>query len=469
MVLFPIFKSNKRQLNSAFSAAGILLLVGSIILVSTAVPYPSYWALLPTLATVLIINASHNQGNLANLILSQKPLVFIGKISYSAYLWHWPMIVYYRIYISERHFTLLESISLTFLSLILGYLSWRFIEEKFRHTQAANGKVLKLGLASTVLIIAASFSVYLTNGYSMRFADEVLAYTSKAPMTKTKCLEKIRISDQLDEKFCVVGNKWDESKYKGVIWGDSHSQHWSQAFQLIGERLDIAFAIAPKQCPPYLNANYVKEFYPKYPDFTERCSNKQQITLDWLNKSPEVGFIVMSSAWSSHIRKLYNDQHTDNYLNTSPITNRDSSIGKNLSAQALAKTIASLDLTDRKLLLLSDIPRPNRSLNDNYFSATTPVLRANKSDNYSFLDETTTKQWHLDSDLVLSDIAQEHTNVSAIILTDKLCDAGTCPSFINSELIYRDDNHLRSNLQKKTVEQLTKKSGLFEYFQQQLK
>lgn len=172
----------------------------------------------------------------------------------------------------------------------------------------------------------------------------------------------------------------------------------------------------------------------------------------------------MSSAWSSHIRKLYNDQYTDNYLNTSPITDRDSNLGKNLSAQALAKTIASLDLTDRKLLLLSDIPRPNRSLNDNYFSATTPVLRADKSDNYSFLDEATTKQWHLDSDWVLKYIAQAHTNVSAIILTDKLCKAGTCPSFINSELIYRDDNHLRSNLQRETVEELAEISGLFEYF-----
>lgn len=113
------------------------------------------------------------------------------------------------------------------------------------------------------------------------------------------------------------------------------------------------------------------------------------------------------------------------------------------------------------------MPRPNRSLNDAYFNATADVLRedsGDSNDSYLFLDEDKIRGWHKYSDEVLRVISSEKANVDSIILTDKFCKEGKCITFINSELIYRDENHIRLNLSSGTVDELTKLSGIDGYF-----
>ncbi len=418
--------------------------------------------LIITLSSYII--SSHIPGSISNFLLTQNILVKIGKFSYSAYLWHWPVIVYYRIYISERSFTFLETLSLILLSLFLGYLSWRFIEEKFRYRKYTTTKVYGYAVLSSGLLIFISFSVYLSKGYSSRFSDDVLRNADTRGMETVDCQEKIQIYPDLEKKFCVVGQKWLAAKNKGVIWGDSHSLHWSQAFNALGKRFDIAFVIAPEQCPPYLYSQYVKEFYPKFPTFTEQCTKKHRLTVDWLNENSDIKFIVMTAAWSGHIRMLYNENYKNNYLDTSPLTNRDPNIGQKLSAHALRETINSLNLDQRHILLLSDVPRPNRSLNDSYFSANANLLRETSNESYLFLEEGKIRNWHNSSDEVLEVISSENGNIESIILSDKLCKNGKCTTFIHSELIYRDSNHLRLNLSIKTLDELVQLIGINDYF-----
>lgn len=401
---------------------------------------------------------------MSNVLLTQSYLVKIGKFSYSAYLWHWPVIVYYRIYISDRSFSFIETLSLIFLSLFLGYFSWRFIEEKFRYQKYSTKIVFISAVLSSGILIVISFLIYLSHGYSSRFSNDVVKYIDRLSMSKVECVENIQLFYDFKQEFCVVGQKWSLAKNKGVIWGDSHSLHWSQAFNVLGKKFGIAFVIAPESCPPYLNSQYVKEFYLKFPNYTEHCTKKHNLTVDWLNENKDIRFIVMTAAWAGHIRKLYDEKHKNNYLNTSPPANRDAKIGYKLSIQALRDTINSLNLEDRHTLLLSDMPRPNRSLNDSYFSAATNVLREGNNESYLFLDEEKIRNWHKYSDKVLKVISSENANIDNITLTDKFCKKGKCITFINSELIYRDGNHMRVNLSLSTLDELNKLSGINEYF-----
>ena len=80
------------------------------------------------------------------VILTLRPMLFVGKISYSAYLWHWPIVVYYRIYINERAFNFVEVILLSLASLLAGYFSWKFIEEKYRYLKFPEKKVFRIML-----------------------------------------------------------------------------------------------------------------------------------------------------------------------------------------------------------------------------------------------------------------------------------------------------------------------------------
>ena len=213
-------------------------------------------------------------------------------------------------------------------------------------------------------------------------------------MWKYECPERIDLFGDLNKRFCVVGAPWDSDSIKGIVWGDSHSEHFAPLLNKLATTRDISLVIAPLECPPYLNSNYIKEHYNKFPNFTEDCTTKQLMTINWINMHPEVKLIIMSAAWSGHIRMLYTDDHPENDSN-SPLSKRSAEVGKNLSVVAMRATLASLDLTNRHVLLLGDIPRPNRNLNECAFNEISPIFRADCAEPYTFLDGRRVRAWHL--------------------------------------------------------------------------
>lgn len=120
-------------LTQLLSLTGIALVLGSIFLLDNSLPFPSRYALLPTIGAALIILFA-TPNNLAGQILSLKPLVFVGLISYSAYLWHQPLLVFARMqpYL-EPSLELMAAMA--FSSLLLAWFSWRFVERPFRQRQ----------------------------------------------------------------------------------------------------------------------------------------------------------------------------------------------------------------------------------------------------------------------------------------------------------------------------------------------
>ncbi|TXH69386.1 MAG: acyltransferase [Thiothrix sp.] len=135
--LAAVYLKNKQVstgwLAQCLSLVGLALVLGSIFLLNNSLPFPSSYALFPTLgATLIILFASPH--NLAGQALSLKPLVFVGLISYSAYLWHQPLLVFARMqpYV-EANLALMAAMALA--SLVFAWLSWRFVESPFRNRQ----------------------------------------------------------------------------------------------------------------------------------------------------------------------------------------------------------------------------------------------------------------------------------------------------------------------------------------------
>ncbi|SKA96401.1 Peptidoglycan/LPS O-acetylase OafA/YrhL, contains acyltransferase and SGNH-hydrolase domains [Thiothrix eikelboomii] len=141
-------------ITSVLAVLGLVLILGSIIFLNTSLPFPSRYALFPTLgATLIILFAAPT--NFIGRLLAFKPLVLIGLISYSAYLWHQPLLVFARLqpYL-EPNLGLMTAMA--FSSLLLAWLSWRYVERPFRHKQtltrpqifslAGLGSLLFLGL-----------------------------------------------------------------------------------------------------------------------------------------------------------------------------------------------------------------------------------------------------------------------------------------------------------------------------------
>jgi peptidoglycan/LPS O-acetylase OafA/YrhL len=159
-VLAALYLRNHAQpqglIAELFAALGLAAILGSIVFLHTGLPFPSVYALLPTLgATFVILFAAPT--NFTGRLLALKPLVFVGLISYSAYLWHQPLLVFARLQpYTEPNLWLMSAMAI--LSLVLAWLTWRFIERPFRNRQ-------RFSRAQTFSFAALGSAFFLGLGY----------------------------------------------------------------------------------------------------------------------------------------------------------------------------------------------------------------------------------------------------------------------------------------------------------------
>lgn len=161
-----------RWLNNLLSLLGFALICFATFVYDETVPFPSMYALVPTLGTLLIIVFAQ-EGTLVNRLLSVKLFVGIGLISYSAYLWHQPIFAFVKYRSFTEPSTLLMS-GLCLAVVLLAYLSWRFVEKPFRNKTAYSRRFIFTfsGLATSVFIVAGSV-LNLSDGFKSReiYAD----------------------------------------------------------------------------------------------------------------------------------------------------------------------------------------------------------------------------------------------------------------------------------------------------------
>ena len=150
------------------SLLGLGLIIYSIIAFDESIPFPSLYAVLPTVGAALIILFTI-PSTLVYHILSTRIMVGIGLISYSAYLWHYPLFVFARIYsLDELSITIVCLLSIS--SLLLAYFSWRFIERPFRNKQRFTRKqIFTSSIIASVLLILVGAAFTLSDGAAFRF------------------------------------------------------------------------------------------------------------------------------------------------------------------------------------------------------------------------------------------------------------------------------------------------------------
>lgn len=158
--------------SQASSYLGMILLLVGFITIHETDPFPGWNALFPCIGTALLIHAGVDPSQpLANRLFATRLPVAIGALSYSLYLVHWPLIAFLR-YRLNRDFELPETIGILAVSLFLAYLSWRFVEQPFRHlSYDVAPRAFNMALASIVLVGAVGGGLWVSQGLPQRFPD----------------------------------------------------------------------------------------------------------------------------------------------------------------------------------------------------------------------------------------------------------------------------------------------------------
>ena len=252
IIYAPSSQSNDNTLRNTQAILGVTLIGIGLLLITKERHFPGTWALLPTLGAVLIISAG-SQAWLNRVILSNRILVWFGLISFPLYLWHWPLLSFARIVESETPSSIIRITAVIF-SILLAWLTYKFIEKPIRFGKFGNTKTIVLAVLM-VVIGSIGYFTYKYDGLGFRFPKLLNELTSyKYDYIAEYQLHSCFLDVEEDHtKFNSCTTNIDSNKKSILIWGDSHAAHLYRGFEAsFGNKFNIIQRTA-SGCPPILD------------------------------------------------------------------------------------------------------------------------------------------------------------------------------------------------------------------------
>jgi peptidoglycan/LPS O-acetylase OafA/YrhL len=333
----PVIRS--RALREVVAGAGLLVILIACFLYDDKTTFPGLAALAPVLGAAAIIHAGASGSSLAERLLQWRPVVYIGLISYSLYLWHWPLIVLVRYGMGMESITPYIPVLLA-ASLALGSLSYHFIEQPFRRGVLVTRKFVFSSSAvfASVLAIASAIGL-MRAGFEARFNSTVI----KLDQARSPAIPFVNCSEKPVDSACIFGRS--KGKPTMLLWGDSHLLALAPALNesLASQETRAVFANL-SACPPMLAVdNAVKAI----------CPAQNLAVKNYLLAHPEIKTVVMSAYWSTYFRE---DGPLTAQAGNPPVK------GINAAKNGLASTIQWLRANGRQVILIGPFPVYEKSV-----------------------------------------------------------------------------------------------------------
>ena len=214
-----------QALREALAVVGLALIVYALFRFSSATHFPGASALIPCLGAAILIHAGQGERtSLVSKALSLWPVAFVGLISYSLYLWHWPLLVFAR-YWNIRELSSGQVIAIVIASFVLAVLSWTYVEQPFRRKQTRISRALLFAGAATAIVVlmVSGLRDVRSNGFPGRLSPEAIAIarSAKTPDAE-RALQRACIMASPDNP-CVAGAQVPPSV---AVWGDAMRSGW---------------------------------------------------------------------------------------------------------------------------------------------------------------------------------------------------------------------------------------------------
>ncbi len=222
---------------------GLLLIFWSVFAYDRHTLFPGAAALAPVVGTMLVIASPLDVATPVQRLLSLSPLVFVGKLSYSLYLWHWPLLSIAR-YAADGELALTAKIAVLLITIVAAYLSYVWVERPIHSRRwLVSNKKLLLTLGSVwFLISATALYFYLSDGCVFR---SQLAVSEAPEIYPLSTIQTIR-----GGKLPVLGDTGN-GRPSFIVWGDSHAaMNMPMINELAEQRKLSGIAAAMSSSPP---------------------------------------------------------------------------------------------------------------------------------------------------------------------------------------------------------------------------
>ncbi|MBC7445404.1 MAG: acyltransferase [Polaromonas sp.] len=330
-----------RLLRNTLSAGGLAAILLACWGYSDATVFPGLTALAPVLGAALVIHAGSSGPTWAGRLLQWRPLVYVGLISYSLYLWHWPLIVLAQYASGMEPPTPFAMAGLLAASMLLASLSYHFVEQPLRRGPGGLRRRALVPGAALALATGLFCGIGVAlGGFPGRFSPAVVALDqARAPV-----IPYDRCSDLAPQAACLLGA--GTGRPQMLLWGDSHLVSYAPALhELLGRRGVQALLLAYPGCAPVFGAAS---------SIGADCREAQARVKAHLLAHPEITTVVMAGYWGNYFR-------ADGPLRTA------SPAGGALTGQAAAEaglraTLQWLAQHQRAVVLIGPLPAYGKSV-----------------------------------------------------------------------------------------------------------
>lgn len=278
-------------LRESLAWLGLALISGAVFAYSPETAFPGLAALAPVGGAVLLIQ--YGQSTKAGWLLSRRPIVFIGLISYSLYLWHWPIIVYAE-YVRLERLSGWGTVAAIVASLALATLSWRYVERPFRAKGVVSRRSIFAGAGIAGLaLVAVSLAGLRFDGWPQRFPDEVVRLERFVNAYNPRRAECHRDEDKPIpyEDSCRYGADVPPTY---AVWGDSHAVELTYGLGELARRHGKSLLqLSYSGCPPAPGLDLAVR--PKCREFNEGAAR-------FLQGHPGIDTVFVASRYDNHER-----------------------------------------------------------------------------------------------------------------------------------------------------------------------
>ncbi len=285
------------KIKSFFSWLGVAAIIWSLVFITSKTPFPGTIALIPTMGVfILLMTGSSEKTPLLlspSKYLSHPLMVYIGLLSYSLYLWHWPILAY-MVHLNIDKMSFVPFISAIALAALLSIVSYRFIESPIRAKTilATSGKLISAVAVVLILLVAVAINILSTNGASYRYNDKVRPYLM-APYDSQigRCGALFRVTHPNTEICELTSNS--TVKKKILLWGNSHGDMWSDMLLNLALDSNAGLFLNKTNCRATKDAS--------------DCNIETQGKILELIKSNKISDVILASSWLGHSEVYQNE------------------------------------------------------------------------------------------------------------------------------------------------------------------
>lgn len=416
----------------AMSVLGSILILAALALLDKDKLFPGMWALLPVLGAGLILAAGPDAW-INRKILSHPLLVWIGMISYPLYLWHWPLLSFARIVLSETPSIGIRT-TLVLLSIALAWATYILVEKPLRFGDYGNRKVLALGMFMATAGVVGLTTQQL-DGLPSR--TSISAYHNnklqlvRTPERDEACLALIHSSGPLFP-YCRLNHPPGASETVALI-GDSHAHAaFPGLAEMLAEKHAGLLLLANSSCPPLLGAVTGDNARQR-----ADCAARIEALMTTLLKQKDIRTVIISTRAPIYISGNGFGEAEKDYRNREiqpwpPMASDASSL--QLFGDSLQRTVNTLTTAGKKVYFILENPE----IGVDPAACLPRVLRSETSPHCNIALQTV-----LERQASSRTLLQSLQHLTIIDPLPAFCVQGVCRVFDDKQnLLYTDNNHL---------------------------